>query len=409
MITIQALGGSGEDSRNCFLVSCDDCSFLLDCGVKREIAPINEVYPLLTKEIAISLDAVFLSHCHEDHTAALPYLHNLGYRGPVYGSRETIELTGAFLKKWRDYVADNNGQLPFRDEDIDHIDFQELTEASPFLLDRGRSGHVLGGIWMRFEVEGQRILYTGDISYDSLLLAADPLPQADILIVDSAYAGKRLIQKQQYRMLSDSIRKTIETGGSVLLPVPANGRGIDMYEYLKQEELIILLDKAIKDNELKLRKRTDWIKETDLWNLQHAQTRIIGSDLENQHLNQPAVILVADGMLTSSKSRFFFDRLKSSPLNKCIISGHSARGTLAGSIQDQRYCAENGIRLDVELITVKVHPDSSDVIEMVDCVRPHSVVLFHSKESSCEGLKQRLQKQGKKVLADIRGQLTAGG
>ena len=73
MIKITSLGGSGEDSRNCFYVQGESFSFLLDCGVRREIADVSVVYPLLTEKIARSLDAVFLSHAHEDHTAALPY------------------------------------------------------------------------------------------------------------------------------------------------------------------------------------------------------------------------------------------------------------------------------------------------------------------------------------------------
>ena len=104
MLEIRALGGSGEDSRNCFLVRWDDGSILLDCGVRREIAAVDVVYPLLTEEIAQNLDAVFLSHAHEDHTAALPYLYHLGYGGKVYATEETISLTPGFLRKWHDYA-----------------------------------------------------------------------------------------------------------------------------------------------------------------------------------------------------------------------------------------------------------------------------------------------------------------
>ena len=76
-----SLGGSGEDCRSCFYLTGPKANILLDCGVRREIhSPASRVYPALTEEIARSLDAVFLSHAHEDHTAALPYLYKLGYR-----------------------------------------------------------------------------------------------------------------------------------------------------------------------------------------------------------------------------------------------------------------------------------------------------------------------------------------
>ena len=97
---ITSLGGSGEDSRSCFLICSKQKNILLDCGVRREIADITHVYPLLTDEIIKSLDMVILSHGHEDHVGALGYLHHLGYRGPIYGSKPCISAVPSFCKKW---------------------------------------------------------------------------------------------------------------------------------------------------------------------------------------------------------------------------------------------------------------------------------------------------------------------
>ena len=108
MIKIISLGGSGEDSRSCFLVQSENLSVLFDCGVRREIADVSRVYPLITKEIAENLDAVIISHAHEDHSAALPYLYALGYQGAVYASDETITLIPSYLRKWAQYVKSNN-------------------------------------------------------------------------------------------------------------------------------------------------------------------------------------------------------------------------------------------------------------------------------------------------------------
>ena len=175
MIKIKALGGAGEDSRNCFLLSTDSLNILLDCGVRREIAEVSRVYPLLTRETVSTLDMVIISHPHEDHTAALPYLYELGYRGDVYGSRETIELIPDYLRKWADYVEANDGQLPFDRHNIDLISYRTVDELD-IPVRWGRSGHMVGSLWYLFELEGHRILYTGDSTYDSLLLQMDNYP-----------------------------------------------------------------------------------------------------------------------------------------------------------------------------------------------------------------------------------------
>ena len=86
-IAVTSLGGSGEEARNCFLLEAGNHTVLLDCGVRREaLGEFDRVYPALTREIAGRLTAVFLSHAHEDHVAALPYLYELG-SGEMFTAR----------------------------------------------------------------------------------------------------------------------------------------------------------------------------------------------------------------------------------------------------------------------------------------------------------------------------------
>ena len=90
-VYLSSLSGSGENGRNCHLIEYNDKIILLDCGVKREIIDGTVgFYPGLTKEIVNKISCVFLSHCHEDHVAALPLLYHLGYKGLVYATKETI-------------------------------------------------------------------------------------------------------------------------------------------------------------------------------------------------------------------------------------------------------------------------------------------------------------------------------
>ncbi|VTR36305.1 Ribonuclease TTHA0252 [Actinobacillus pleuropneumoniae] len=71
-------GGAGEHGRSAYLLSGSQVHLLLDCGVKKEGAGD---YPLIQQEQVPKLDAVFLSHAHEDHSVAIPLLYRLGYEG----------------------------------------------------------------------------------------------------------------------------------------------------------------------------------------------------------------------------------------------------------------------------------------------------------------------------------------
>ena len=400
MLEIRALGGSGEDSRNCFLVRWDDGSILLDCGVRREIAAVDVVYPLLTEEIAQNLDAVFLSHAHEDHTAALPYLYHLGYGGKVYATEETISLTPGFLRKWHDYAKTNNGIIPFDEEDISRVRFERITEAPSYLVSRGRSGHMLGSQWYLFSIVGRRILYTGDLTFEGLLMAADELSECDVLIIDCAYASKFVSQKESYEKLADIARSTLNNGGNLLLPVPANGRGIDMYLYLKKQGLNILVDAAVIRNTVDLSQKTEWIRKTDLWSDLEDIVTVIGKDIIKPEV--PSVIIVPDGMMTTAKAQGYYELLRDDPSSRIVITGHSAKGTLADSIQIEEYRRDNNIFAGVEKLTIKVHPDEDDVVDLVRRTKPEKVMLFHAKEKNCVELKKKLRNMGKEVFCSVR-------
>ena len=388
MLEIKALGGSGEDSRNCFLVSWDDHSILLDCGVRREIADVSTVYPLLTEEIARDLDAVFLSHAHEDHTAALPYLYHLGYKGKVYATRETISSTPGFLKKWHDYAKSNDAVIPFDEEDINKVIFEDINNAPDYLISRGRSGHMLGSQWYLFNASGRKVLYTGDFTYDGLLLQTDELPECDILIMDCAYASRKVDQRKNYEKLARLAEKTLKNKGHLLLPVPANGRGIDMYLYLEKLGHNMIVDSSVINNAHKLKEQTAWIRDTDLWKENNEHTSIITGEIIKPA--EPSVIIVPDGMMTTARSISYFELLRDEPNSLVVITGHSAKGTLANSIQDDDYCQENGIKVRVENLTIKVHPDEKDVVDTVKKAHPEAVMLFHARQEKCGRLKRKL-------------------
>ena len=400
MIKITSLGGSGEDSRNCFYVQGENVSFLLDCGVRREIADVSVVYPLLTEKIARSLDAVFLSHAHEDHTAALPYLYELGYRGPVYASAETIRMTPTFLQKWADYVKKNGGRLPFDEENIQKIRFEPIGEC-PLKGVCGRDGHIIGGLWYRFDLGGRSLLYTGDLTYDSLLLEADPLPEADVLIIDGAYADRHLDQQVQYGKLAETARQVVSAGGKLLLPVPANGRGIDMFVYLSRFDLPLFAEPGIVKNTADLARNSLWVKDFDL---PPADRYTAVSDVNRAELlgaDRCGVFLFGDGMMTSTVSAEYFAAVREDSRSRIIISGHSAKGTLVNRPLQEDFRLQNGIKAGVEQLTVKVHNDAEDVLGLAGKVRPGSVMLFHCKAAGCAGLAEQLSAKGIAVTCGV--------
>ncbi|MBR5560848.1 MAG: MBL fold metallo-hydrolase [Clostridia bacterium] len=408
-VYLSAFGGSGENGRNCYTIGVDNEFILLDCGVKREIVD-GQVgfYPALTREIVSKIKAVFLSHCHEDHVAGLPLLYELGYTGKVYGTRETIAETMGFVKKWMGYVDKNHGVLPFKPESADLIRLEPLElgaqEIEGIQLETGRSGHVLGGVWYIFAIDGKRLLYTGDMCREPGVLAFDQPGACDAAIMNAAYAGKKIVQSAQFDALLNSVKTTALAGGKVLLPVPPKGRGIEIAQFLGAQladtDIPVYVESAVEKSYKQLATQEAWIKPGILSEFP-ASLHVLGTDEERAAalaVGGGAVYITPDGMLSTELGLMYFAALKGDAANKVIISGHAAKGTAGAGALDDAYRAANGVKAEGEKIVFKVHMDDDDIVEMCCLTGAKQAVLFHSDAVNTEAVKARLAQQGFKGL-----------
>ena len=180
MIKLNVWGGAGEHGRSAYLLSGSKFRLLLDCGVKKEG---TGQYPLIDPEIVPQLDAVLLSHAHEDHSVAIPLLYKMGYQGEVWTTRETMEQLGTYFWAWRSNMERAGYVIPYDKTDEQRIRYRFLEneaerghwfEIIPGVAAVwGRSGHLAGSVWFGLEMEGKRILYSGDYTSESMFLQDD--------------------------------------------------------------------------------------------------------------------------------------------------------------------------------------------------------------------------------------------
>ena len=95
-LRILALGGLGEIGMNCLLVERGDDALIVDCGVRfpgPEAHGVDIVIPDFEplRRRQGSLRGLFLTHGHEDHIGAVPFLLR-DLQLPVYGSPFTLAL-----------------------------------------------------------------------------------------------------------------------------------------------------------------------------------------------------------------------------------------------------------------------------------------------------------------------------
>ena len=103
-IRVIPLGGAGEIGRNCWALEYGDDILVLDMGImfpESEVLGVDLILPDVTylRERKANIRGIFITHGHEDHIGAIPYLLPLLDFPPVYGTPLTLALIEPKLKE----------------------------------------------------------------------------------------------------------------------------------------------------------------------------------------------------------------------------------------------------------------------------------------------------------------------
>ena len=92
MATIEFLGAAGSVSGSKFLVDTGNTKFLVDCGMFQGTKDLRKRNWEPSPVAPGSVDHVFLTHAHLDHSGMLPALVRDGFRGKIWSTPVTTEL-----------------------------------------------------------------------------------------------------------------------------------------------------------------------------------------------------------------------------------------------------------------------------------------------------------------------------
>ena len=231
---------------------------LIDCGIDVSSNGRNQFPYLDAPELDLSsVDAIILSHSHLDHSGLIPYLYKMGYKGPVYMTPPTRDISALLALDFIG-VAYKQAAVPlFRSSDVREmvkhsiiLDYGEVTDITPDIrITFYNAGHTLGSSMIHFNIGNglHNYIYSGDIKFGKTRLlepATSYFPRLETLQMEATYGGKSdnyPSAKESEKELIDFVNEVLTEKGKVLLPELGTGHA---------QEKMLLLDNAIKEGKI---------------------------------------------------------------------------------------------------------------------------------------------------------------
>jgi metallo-beta-lactamase family protein len=433
-VNLSFLGASQTVTGSKYLLEVDHERILIDCGLFQGLKALRERNWAEFPVPPDSISALVLTHAHIDHIGYLPKLVKEGFNAPIYCSRATADLIPLMLRDAAK-LQEEDADYARRKGYSKHADPQPLytladAEATLDLLHPIRlgddfepvpgvkawynhAGHILGACWltMKIMVNGQakRIVFSGDLgrSIDPLLDPPDPVHAADVLLVESTYGNRDMIDADPSPALAKIIRETFAARGCVIIPAFAIGRTQSVLYYLNKlisrgsiPSCPVYVDSPMAISATQLYAKHGRREEEgfdgpspfDFPNLHFTRSQDESKRINS--IDEGAIIISASGMVTGGRIlHHLFHRLPR-PNDTVLFVGYQGQGTrgrrlLEGESTLRLLGHEVPVRARIERIEgLSAHADQAELIEWLQRIdsSPKRTFITHGEPDSSAAL-----------------------
>lgn len=451
-VSLTFLGAARTVTGSKHLLQVGETKVLVDGGLFQGLKALRErnwqALPIKAKDIG----AVVLTHAHLDHCGYLPRLVSQGFRGRIFCTPATAELTKIVLEDAarlqeedaeranRKRYTKHSPALPlFTTQDADRTValLQPLGYERPVSVQPGitaeflNAGHLLGSGYARIRIDGadKTILFGGDLGRYNRPVLPDPTPvaEADVILVESTYGNRVHEADDDGARLAAIINETIDRRGKVIIPAFALGRIEEVLYWinkLEEERRIpvvpVYVDSPMATAVLASYRARLAELDSDITDAASANTRadasrrlcafcteklkVITSVPDSravQESNVPSIVVSSSGMATGGRVLHHLTHTLPDARNTILFVGYQAAGTRGRQLREgAQFTRIHGQEIPVHariegIDSMSAHADADEILRWLGgFTRPPSLTcLVHGEPEPMDALKLRIERE----------------